>query len=245
MKLLWAYLKVEVLELIRYPAYVVPTLAFPALIFLFFGVQQASGNQPMANRTMAAYGVFAVVGVAFFQFGVGIATDRATPWQSYLRALPASAQVRFAARVLAAVVFAAMAIAIVFAVSIFTTPAALSFKRWLLLGVTLLLGSVPLGLMGIALGYWCQRKAALPIANLLYLSLSYAGGLWLPPERLPKVVAGVSPYLPTRLYMEVAWRAIQGTSWPLWQWAGLVAYSIVAGALAVWGYRRDEGERYR
>ena len=31
---------------------------------------------------------FAVIGVAFFQFGVGIAVDRASPWEAYLRTLP-------------------------------------------------------------------------------------------------------------------------------------------------------------
>ena len=43
------------------------------------------------------------------------------------------------------------------------------------------------------------RKAALPIANLLYLVLAYAGGLWTRPSALPaRRRGGVSRFLPTR-----------------------------------------------
>lgn len=244
MKLVWAHLKAEVMELIRLPAYAVPSLAFPGLLFLFFAVPYGR-QQTIANQLMASYATFAVLGVAFFQFGSGIAQDRESPWQVFLYILPVSPQVRFTARVLAALAFALTAVVIVFIVAVLLTPAGLNFSEWLLFGLALLLGSVPLGLMGIALGYWAQAKAALPIANLSYLSLAYAGGLWIPPQNLPKLVATISPYLPTRLYAEATWSAVQGQGWRIAPWLGLVAYAIGAGLLAVWGYQRDEGQNYR
>lgn len=115
----------------------------------------------------------------------------------------------------------------------------------ILLGLALLLGSVPPGLLGIALGYWVQAKAALPAANLLYLGLAYAGGLWVPPKHLPHPAADISPYLPTRLSNEVTWTVVQGQTWRLEPWLGLVAYAVGIGFLAIWGYRRDEGQNYR
>ena len=84
----------------------------------------------------------------------------------------------------AALVFALAAVGVVFIAAVLLTPAGLPPGTWLHLSVALLLGSIPFGLLGIALGYWAQAKAALPLANLLYLSLAYAGGLWLPPDRL-------------------------------------------------------------
>jgi ABC-2 type transport system permease protein len=59
------------LELLRHPAYVVPTIGFPAIFFLFFA---GSGGSP--NVRMAGFAGFAAIDVAFFQFGVGIATER-------------------------------------------------------------------------------------------------------------------------------------------------------------------------
>ncbi len=244
MKLVRAHLKVEILELARLPAYVVPTLVLPGLLFLFFGVPHAP-DQIAANRFMAGYATFAVLGVSFFQFGIGIATDRESPWQIFLRTLPVSPQVRFTARVLAALVFALAAVGVVFIAAVLLTPAGLPPGTWLHLSVALLLGSIPFGLLGIALGYWAQAKAALPLANLLYLSLAYAGGLWLPPDRLPDLVARISPYLPTRLYAEVTWTIVEAQSWRPELWLALAGYAAGFGFLAVWGYRRDEGQNYK
>ena len=65
-------------ELGRYPAYVVPTLVFPSVFFLFFAAPAGSQG---ANVRMATFAGFAALGVAFFQFGVGIAVERGSPWE--------------------------------------------------------------------------------------------------------------------------------------------------------------------
>ena len=85
MRLVLLHARATTLELLRYPAFLVPTLAFPAVFFLFF---VAPRTQAAASVEMATFAGFAVIGVAFFQFGVGIAVERASPWETYLRTLP-------------------------------------------------------------------------------------------------------------------------------------------------------------
>jgi ABC-2 type transport system permease protein len=111
--------------------------------------------------------------------------------------------------------------------------------------VALLAGSVPFGLLGIALGYWTHPRAALPLANLLYLALAYAGALWTGPGVLPEVVERISPVLPTRMFGEVVWSAALGIPWRAEHWLGLAAYGVVFGLLGAAGYRRDEALKYR
>jgi ABC-2 type transport system permease protein len=229
-------------ELARYPAYVVPTLVFPTAFFLVFA---GSRGDVDANRVMAAFAGFAAIGVAFFQFGVGIATDRASPWETYLRTLPIGAGVRLGARVLSATLFAAAASATVVAVALATTDAALSPVAWTELALVLLAGIVPFALLGIALGYWLPPKGALPVANVLYLTLSYTGGLWTGPSGLPDAVRQVAPVLPTWQWGDVLWPAALGAPWPPTHWVVLGGYARAFGAAAVWGYRRDEGQRFR
>src|SRR5262249_17917878 len=141
---------------------------------------------------------FAVIGVAFFQFGVGIAADRASPWEAYLRTLPAGPGVRLAARLLSAAVFAIATAVVLVVAAVAARGACLSAVRWAGLATALLLGIVPFAFLGIALGYWAPAKAALPLANLLYLTLAYVGGLWFRPSRLPGSFREVSRLLPTR-----------------------------------------------
>jgi ABC-2 type transport system permease protein len=229
-------------ELARYPAYVVPTLLFPTAFFLFFAAPSASRY---ATVKMAAFAGFAAIGVAFFQFGVGIATERASPWEVYLRTLPLGVGTRLGARVLSAAVFAAAAATLVIMVALATTEAGLTAARWVELALVLLAGTVPFALLGVALGYWAPSRGALPIANLIYLGLSYAGGLWIRPSELPHAVHRVSPLLPTRALADALAGVVYGNAFAPQPWLVLVGFAAAFAALGAWGYRRDEGRRFR
>src|SRR3712207_6203624 len=151
MRLIVAHARAHGLELVRSPSFSIPTLLFPAMFFLFFVSPRVGAAR--ADLFLASYVGFAALGVAFFQFGVGIAADRASPWELFLRTLPVRLGVRFAARVAAAVAFALAAAAIVAVAAVLTTPAALPAGRWLLLCAVAVTGSVPFAVLGIALGY--------------------------------------------------------------------------------------------
>ena len=182
-----AHIRVRVLSLLRTPAYVVGTLAVPSLILIFLGVGLADTTGE-ANTIMASFTIFAVMGIAFFQFGVGIAESRASPWSTYERILPASIVVRLAGTVVPAVLFAVSAAALVILVAHVFMPIDLDAQAWLRLGLVLAAGSVPLALLGIAIGYWVSSRAALPIANVAYLGLAFGGGLFISPELFPRNV---------------------------------------------------------
>lgn len=228
------------LELARYPAYAVPTLALPAVFFLFF----AAGIHADATARMATFAGFAAIGVAFFQFGVGIAADREEPWEAYLRTLPASITVRLAGRLGSALVFAAASVAPVLTLAAAARPISLSTLDWLRFLVVLGVGGIPLGLLGIALGYWVPAKGALPVANLLYLGFAYAGGLWTGPHGLPRAVARFGAYLPTGQWADVLSAAVRG-GWGGAHWLALLAFGVAFAVAAAAGYRRDEGRRFR
>jgi ABC-2 type transport system permease protein len=56
----------------------------------------------------------------------------------------------------------------------------------------------------------------------------------------------VSQLFPTRSWMEVLDSIATGDHpLPLHHLAALMGWSVVFGTLAWWGYRRDEGERFR
>lgn len=241
MSVLVAHARLQALELLRYPAFVLPTLALPTLFFLLFAAPRAEPAN--AEIFMALYAAFAVLGVAFFQFGVGIAAERASPWELFLRALPVASLVRFAARLVVGLSFAAAAGLAVVVVALATTPVHFTAARWIVLAGALLAGGIPFGLLGIAIGYLTTPRAALPLANVLYLLLAYAGGLWTRPEALPALVARLSPYLPTRQWADLLTAAATGDRPPA-AVTGLGAYTVAFALVALAAYRRDEGERF-
>jgi ABC-2 type transport system permease protein len=227
-KLAWIHARTSTLELLRYRSFSVPTLLFPSAAFLAFGRR----IQAPPNVVMAYYAAFAVMGVAFYQFGVGIAAERVLPWSVLVRVLPVSAAARFAARILSALALA-------------TVSVDLDALGWARFAAVIAFGSIPFALFGIALGYWLTPRGALPVANLLFLGLSYAGGLLSGASGLPDSVAAASSYLPTRLWGDLLVAAVEGRPWRVHDVAGLVVYAAAFAAAPSLGYRRDEGERFR
>jgi ABC-2 type transport system permease protein len=244
MRILTSHVRFGALELLRVPAFSAPIIVFPAMFFVFFGVPNADSTSE-ANFLMCSFAAFALLGVAFFDFGVGVAIDRDSAWTIYLRTLPVTARVQLMARTIGALAFGIGAAVPVIAMAIVLTPVQMDPSSWLRVVLVLVLGVVPFAAMGIALGYLVSPKAALPLANLLYLPLAYLGGLWTRPEKLPEAAAAVSPMWPTRQWSDLLASASASSSLPMTDVIGLALWTCIAAALARWAMRRDEGTRFR
>ena len=242
MRLALAHARAETMTMARYPAYAVPTVAFPGILMLLVGSRFERGEP---ERMLAGFAAMALLTVTFFQFGVGIATARMTPWETYLRTLPVGATTRLAGRVLSALLFAVATVGVVVVVGVAVYGARMSPARFAAFGVVLLVGCIPFALLGVAFGYWLPPRAALPIANIVFLPLAIGGALWARPEGLPHGADVASQTLPTRSWMEVLDSVTTGDHpLPLHHVAALVGWSAVFFAAAWLGYRRDEGERF-
>lgn len=242
MKLWLAHTKAELLALLRTPGFLIPTMLFPSMFFLMF----AAPNLPStaaANFATGSFMTFAVFTVTFFQFGVGTANERENPWSSFVRTLPAPPLYRNAAKVTTAAVLALLAALVLVLASAASTPLDLPLARWPRIFLALAAGGVMMGMLGTALAYLVTPKAALPLANLIYLPLAFMGGMWMPPELLPKIVQEISPYLPSRQWMELVWPAVGGGSWDAGHWLAVAGFTAAFAALAGWAQRRDEAVR--
>jgi ABC-2 type transport system permease protein len=243
MRIIFAHVKDQTLQHLRAPGYLLPTLLMPALFYFLFEGEDESAE--LVTFLMASYVMWAILGVAFFQFGVGIAEERTTAWERFLRTLPLSAGQRLSGRALSAAVFAVAAAAIVIVEAHVINPVRVPVGQWLPWIGALLVGSLTVAIVGIAIGYWASPRAATSLATLAWLLLAYMGGLWETPSELPSWTDSISPYLPTRLWGELSWSAVGGETASVWNWVGLMAYAVGFAFLAVWGYRRDEGATYR
>lgn len=242
--LLHARLQLE--EITHIPAFTVPSVGLPVLTYLIFGLPDVHGSARQAAGVFVSFAAFALLGIVMFQFGVGIAADRASPWERFVRTLPSPPGERFAARLLVALVFGTASLFPLLALALAATPLRLDALTWLRVLAALLLGAVPLGLLGIMLGYLLNERGALPVTNLLYLPLSYLGGLFgTRTADLPDLARQVSPWLPTRQWSDLVIRFGLAGRAPGWAAVGLVGYAALFAAAAIYGYRRDEQRQYR
>ena len=66
----------EIIKSARMPQFIIPTIALPPAFYALFALAMGQGSAEMATRTLATFGVFAVMGPALFGFGANIAAER-------------------------------------------------------------------------------------------------------------------------------------------------------------------------
>jgi ABC-2 type transport system permease protein len=240
--------RTELLKAVRLPAYSLPTLVFPAMFYVLFGVALGGGTVGSrgAVTMLATYGAFGVIGAAFYSFGVGVAVERGQGWLLLKRATPAPPGAWMAARMFVSVVFATAIVLLLSILGVSLAHVRVPLASWLAMAAILVAGALPFCAFGLALGYLAGPNSAPAVVNLLYLPLSFASGLWIPIEALPGFFKDLALGLPPYHYAQLALGAIgSGRGGPAWSHVAVLAgFTAVSVALALWAYRRDEGKTY-
>ncbi len=246
---LFLLLRAEVLQRLRVPGFVIPTIIFPMMFFAFFGLPnlgRSVGGVDVGAYMMASYGAYAVMSVALISFGVSISAERGLGWNKLLRATPLDPFVFFTAKVLMALAIGFLALVLLFAFAVLYGHVSMPPLFWLRLIALLMAGMVPFVALGLAIGYVASPSAAAPIANLISLPLSFASGLFVPLQMLPPGVQHVAPYLPSYHVAQLGWTLLgagDGKGYaPHLGW--IAAYGVAFMTFAILAYRRDEGKTF-
>ena len=183
----WTEARYEVLRTLRTPAFVIPTVALPVMLYVFFGVVLGGKAPPqIALQVLSGFTMFSVIGPGVFGLGIGFAMERQHGIFTLKRAQP----MPFAANILGKLV-SSMTIALVvisLLIVIATTAGHVPLTsgqatRMMLVGV---LGVVPFCALGLMLGSLVSGTGAPAIVNLIFFPMIYLSGLF--PFPLPKAL---------------------------------------------------------
>ena len=239
----------EFLMRLRLPGYVIPTILFPLMFYSLFALshsQAALAGTTVGAYLLASYGTFGVIAISLFAFGVGVAVERGQGWMQVKRASPMPRFAYFAAKIAMSMLFSLIMLLLLFTLGIVAGHARMPLTAWAGLSGTLLLGVLPFAALGLAIGYFAGPNSAPPICNLIYLPMSFASGLWVPIQFLPKVVQRIAPFLPPYHLSQLALDRIRG-GFSTSDWvhiAALNGFTLFFLVLAAIGYRLDEGKTY-
>lgn len=229
--------KAECLRMLREPMFVLPTLLFPALFYLLFGVLLNRGNAAAAQYLLATYGVFGVVGAAMFGFGVTIAVDRQRGLLRLKRVLPVPTGAPLLAKMAMAVAFSAAVSLVLAALARFAGGVQLAPSQWTLLLAVDVLGAIPFCAIGLYIGTLVGGSAAPALLNLLYLPMAFLSGLWLPLSMLPEVLGRLAPVWPAYHFAQLALKVVdKDAGAPVW--LHLLVLAVVAAAFFALAQRR-------
>jgi ABC-2 type transport system permease protein len=216
--------------------FVIPSLAFPCVFYVFFGVLMAKGNT--SSYLLVNYMIFGIMGPALFNFGINVATDRENGWLCLKRLSPMPAIHYIFAKTLTALCFSTLIFILLSVIAITLASVSLSAAQWISLYGLSLLGTLPFCMLGLLLGLTCTAKGAPAIVNLVYLPMAMLSGLWLPITMLPEVIQYAAWVLPSYHLSQLGLSIIdQGQGFSVGvHIAAVVAFSIPCAYLALKKY---------
>jgi len=233
----------------RTPAFSLTNLVLPVLFFTFFGLPFARQTLPngtsMGAYLLASFAAYAVGSVMVYGFGIGVAIERGMKIDLLMRATPLPPAVAILAKVLNALAFSLLSIVVLIVYGMVVGGVRQDLTVWMNIVARLLAGSLPFIALGFAIGYGSGPNAAPAFANLIYLPLSFASGLFMPLHQLPGFVQRIAPYLPSYHYGQLAWGAVGAPSEPLLSsLAWLAGYTALFLAVTALVYRREQSLKF-
>jgi ABC-2 type transport system permease protein len=189
--------KFEFLRVLRTPAFAVPTLLFPPLFYLLFGLLLNGNSGNASHFLFATYTVFGVMAPGLFGFGVSVAIERERGWLALKRVAPMPPGAYLISKMVMASLFA-LIIYIILAVMAATLGGVrLEAVQWMLLAVVAVFGVLPFCAIGLLIGSRVNASAAPAIVNFIYLPMAFLSGLWMPLTMLPKFLGEIAPMWPS------------------------------------------------
>lgn len=228
--------RLELLRLLRMPAFAVPTLAFPLAFYVFFGLVMPGtwGGMDRATFLLATYGVFGVIGPALFGFGVGLAMERDNGLLALKRVSPMPIAAYFSAKIAMSLLFALAVVLLLSGAAVAFGGVRIALGRWVLLVAVLLAGTLPFCAMGLWIGSLVRGQAAVAIVNLVYLPMAILSGLWIPLMVFPPLLQTLAPIWPAWHLAQMALGVVgqlQAVPWP-WHLLVLMLFTAMFLALA-------------
>lgn len=247
---LWAAyfreMRLEFVKMLRTPAFSVPTLFFPVMFYVLFGVILGSmrGNGLQAAVTFANFGVFGAMGPGLFGFGVSLAMEREYGLLKFKQALPQPTGAYLIAR-------AAMAMLFVGVIALMLSVCAMTLGKVPLTAAQIAklffidtLGALPFCAIGMYLGSLVSGQGAPAIINFVFLPMAFLSGLFIPLQIMPAVLQSFAPVFPAFHLSQMALQAIDQPS--IGSFSGHVA--VLAGVTLVFfllAVRRMHGSGFR
>lgn len=236
----------EFVRLLRTRPFSFSVVGFPVVFYIFFGLimnrGQLIGSISVAKYTLASYAVFGVVGASLFAIGVGLSSELAAGWLDLKRASPMPPIAYLLAKCSSATAFGLIIVNFLALLAIVIGHVSLTLPEYARMMGLAVAGAVPFACMGMALAMLIPANAAPGIVNMIYLPMSFCGGLWIPIMFLPTFLQKMAVVMPTyhlaQLMLSSFGYPSAGTTSS--HWFGLLGFTLLMLGIASIAARRLE-----
>jgi len=234
------YLRYELLRNVRNRRFLLFSLAYP--VVLYFVVTAPQRHHTFDGVAFPLYFMagMASVGtmIAVISTGARISVDRSAGWTRQLRLTPLTAAEHLGAKVVCGFLTALLVIVLV-SLSGTALGVHLSYSAWLTMIGLMLVGLIPITVLGILLGHLVTPDSLAPAVGGTIMVFAVLGGAYGFLVATSGVMFDVIKVLPSYWLVQAGSTALAGGSWPAEGWIVIAVWTAVLVPLAVLVYKRD------
>lgn len=245
---LGAFLRFEVLRLLRNVRYVGISVGFPVIFYTLF----LHNEHPAARIAGTTWRTYFMVSMASFGAmvaalnagGTRLASERASGWTRQLRVTPIPAWSYVTTKIAASMVIVLPVITMVELTGLLFGGVRLGIGTWMAITAVLWVSALPFAALGVLVGFVASSETAYPLVTALMFLLSFFGGLFTPVRDLPLVLRHVALFLPSYRDASLGWAVAAGRAPGIGDAGVLLGYVVVLGLVVTWRHRVEEARAF-
>lgn len=224
--------KLDILRTFRDIRYVIFVILLP-VIFYFLYMQLFDPSTQLNGTTWATYamvsmGAFGIMGTAINFMGARLQKEKSEKWYDFLKVTAIPEIYYSVSKTLSYIVLSLVSVFLILLVGFLTQGVRLDFLQVIILFAYLIAGSVVF--IALALLISLIGTAAQPLGTLLYLLLSFVGGLWMPVNSMPTLLQHIAKLTPSYHYAKIMWNMIGHEAFPLASVYFLIGWFLIFSA---------------
>lgn len=177
-----AYVRFETIRTLRNPAFLFLVTVVPIALYLVGARGLSQGDQiggvPASVWYLASSTTLGAIGAAISGSGARLSAERASGWARQLRVTPLTESSWLAGRILSSLLTVLPMVLIVGILAITAGGVRLDAGHWFALTATVLLGSIPIALIGLIVGLVFREESAQAAQAVVFVLLAFLGGVF-------------------------------------------------------------------
>lgn len=236
----------EFLRLLRTRTFSFSVIGFPVMFYVLFGLLlnrgQHYGGVAVSRYLLGGYAVFGALGAALFGVGVSLAGELGAGWLELKRASPMPPIAYLAAKCINAMAFGSIIVSLLTLLGVTMGHVQITPREFAGILSLAVLCAIPFASIGLLVAQLVPMNSAPGITNLIYLPMSFLGGLWLPVQALPAILQKTAILLPTYHAGQLMFRILGAPSLgsAAQHWSYLAAFTVLVLGVASIIFRRRE-----
>lgn len=222
-------IEIDFKRTLRDSRYIIFIILLPSAFYLIY-TQIFDSSSQMNGTTWSKYSMvslaaFGVVGNSITFLGTKLSYEKENKWYSFLKVSAIPEYLYNFSKVITLYVLSSMIIIILFCIGYLFENVRLSLSQWIGIFFVLNLGSIVFASLALIIG--CLKTAAQPVGTMIYLILSFIGGLWMPVDAMPDLMQQVAKLTPTYHYAKMAWDILGQKDFHLDNLLFLIVYTAI------------------